>query len=162
MSQPAAALRTTPLNAIHRRMGAKMVDFGGWDMPVQYSGVIDEHNTVRQKVGLFDVSHMGEIEVTGPEALKLVDHVATNAAAKLKAGQAQYSGLLYEHGGFVDDILVHKVSDTHYFLCVNASNQDKDYEHIASHNRFDCSVENAGSRYAQIAIQGPHGLDTLQ
>ena len=162
MSQPAAALRTTPLNAIHRRMGAKMVDFGGWDMPVQYSGVIDEHNTVRQKVGIFDVSHMGEIEVSGPEALKLVDHVATNAASKLKTGQAQYSGLLYEHGGFVDDILVHKVSDTHYFLCVNASNQDKDYEHIASNNRFDCTVENAGSRYAQIAIQGPRGLETLQ
>src|ERR1700726_195339 len=100
MSQAAAALRITPLNAIHRRMSAKMVDFGGWDMPVQYSGVIDEHNTVRQKVGAFDVSHMGELEVRGPEALKLVDYVATNAASKLKIGQAQYSGLLYEHGGF--------------------------------------------------------------
>jgi aminomethyltransferase len=162
MTQPAVLLRTTPLNAVHRRMGAKMVDFGGWDMPVQYSGVIDEHNTVRQKVGLFDVSHMGEIEVRGPEALKLVDRVSTNAASKLKPGQAQYSGLLYEHGGFVDDILVHKVSDTHCFLCVNASNQDKDYEHIAAHNTFDCTVENAGSRYAQIAVQGPRGLDTLQ
>src|SRR5580658_9997668 len=158
----AASLRTTPLHSVHRRMGARMVDFGGWDMPVQYSGVIDEHNTVRQRVGLFDVSHMGEIEVRGPEALKLVDHVSTNAAAKLKIGQAQYSGLLYEHGGFVDDILVHKVADDHFFLCVNASNQDKDYEHIAGHNHFDCTVENAGSRYAQIAVQGPRGLDTLQ
>jgi aminomethyltransferase len=139
-----------------------MVDFGGWDMPVQYSGLIDEHNTVRQRVGVFDVSHMGEIEVRGPEALKLVDHVTTNAASKLKIGQAQYSGLLYDHGGFVDDILVHKVADDHYFLCVNASNQDKDYEHIASHNKFDCTVENAGERYAQIAVQGPKALDTLQ
>jgi aminomethyltransferase len=143
-------------------MGAKMVDFGGWDMPVQYSGLIDEHRTVRTAVGLFDVSHMGEIEVRGPEALRLVNYVATNDASKLIVGQAQYSGLLYDHGGFVDDILVHKVAGDHYFLCVNASNQDKDYEHIAAHNTFDCTVENAGGHYAQIAVQGPRGLDTLQ
>lgn len=139
-----------------------MVDFGGWDMPVQYSGVIDEHSAVRQRVGVFDVSHMGELEVRGPEALKLVDYVSTNNASKLKIGQAHYSGLLYEHGGFVDDILVHKVADDSYFICVNASNQDKDYEHIAAHNKFDCTVENAGSKYAQIAIQGPRALETLQ
>jgi aminomethyltransferase len=139
-----------------------MVDFGGWDMPVQYSGLLDEHRTVRTAVGLFDVSHMGEIEVKGPEALRLVNYVATNDASKLIVGQAHYAGLLYEHGGFVDDILVHKVADDHYFLCVNASNQDKDYEHIAAHNTFDCSVENAGARYAQIAVQGPRGLETLQ
>src|SRR5258708_30656871 len=102
-----APLKATPLNAIHRQMGAKMVDFGGWDMPVQYSGVIDEHNTVRTAVGLFDVSHMGEIEVRGPEALNLVNYVSTNNAAKLKIGQAQYSGLLYEHSGFVDGTLGH-------------------------------------------------------
>jgi len=143
-------------------MGAKMVDFGGWDMPLQYSGILDEHRAVRANVGIFDVSHMGEIEIRGPEALKLVDHVSTNAASKLKTGQAHYSALLYEHGGFVDDILVHKVSDTEFFLCVNASNQDKDYAHIAEHNQFDCTVENAGDRYAQIAIQGPLALKTLQ
>jgi len=143
-------------------MGAKMVDFGGWDMPVQYSGLLDEHRTVRQRVGVFDVSHMGEIEVRGPEALKLVDYVSTNAASKLKIGQAHYSGLLYEHGGFVDDILVHKVADDSFFLCVNASNQDKDFEHIAAHNKFDCTVENAGDKYAQIAIQGPKAIETLQ
>jgi aminomethyltransferase len=143
-------------------MGARMVDFGGWDMPVQYSGVLDEHHTVRQKVGLFDVSHMGEIEVRGPEALKLVEYVSTNAASKLKIGQAQYSGLLYDHGGFVDDILVHKVAEDHFFICVNASNQDKDYDHIAAQNRFNATVENAGDRYAQIAIQGPRALETLQ
>src|SRR5882724_7469967 len=142
MPSAEAALKTTPLHAVHRRMGARMVDFGGWDMPVQYSGIVDEHNTVRQRVGLFDVSHMGEIEVRGPEALKLVNYVATNDASKLKLGQAYYSGLLYEHGGFVDDILVHKVADDHFFLCVNASNQDKDFEHIAAHNKFDAEVEN--------------------
>jgi len=157
-----ATLRKTPLNATHRRLGAKMVDFGGWDMPVQYSGLLDEHRTVRTAVGLFDVSHMGEIEVRGPEAFQLVNYVATNDASLLKIGQAQYSGLLYEHGGFVDDILVHKVADDHYFLCVNATNQDKDYEHIAAHNTFDCVVENAGPRYAQIAVQGPRALETLQ
>jgi aminomethyltransferase len=139
-----------------------MVDFGGWDMPVQYSGIIDEHNAVRHAVGVFDVSHMGEIEIRGPEAARLTDFVTTNAVHKLKTGQAHYSGLLYEHGGFVDDILVHKVSDEHYFLCVNASNQDKDFEHIAAHNHFDAVVENAGERYAQIAIQGPKAGETLQ
>jgi aminomethyltransferase len=139
-----------------------MVDFGGWDMPVQYSGIIDEHNAVRTSVGLFDVSHMGEIEIRGPEAAKLVDYVSTNHAAKLKYGQAHYSGLLYEHGGFVDDILVHKVADDDFFLCVNASNQDKDFEHIRSHNPFDAKVEFAGDRYSQLAIQGPNARATLQ
>jgi aminomethyltransferase len=139
-----------------------MVDFGGWDMPVQYSGIIDEHNAVRTSVGLFDVSHMGEIEIRGPEAAKLVDFVSTNNAAKLKHGQAHYSGLLYEHGGFVDDILVHKVAADDFFLCVNASNQDKDFEHIRSHNPFDAKVDFAGDRYSQLAIQGPNARATLQ
>lgn len=139
-----------------------MVDFGGWDMPVQYSGILDEHATVRAAVGLFDVSHMGEIEIRGPRALNLVQKIATNNAAKLFCGQAHYSGLLYEHGGFVDDILVHKVADDSYFICVNASNQDKDFDHIAAQNRFDCEVENAGPKYAQLAIQGPKALATLQ
>jgi aminomethyltransferase len=117
---------------------------------------------VRRAVGVFDVSHMGEIEIRGPEAAKLTDFVTTNAVHKLKPGQAHYSGLLYGHGGFVDDILVHKVSDNEYFLCVNASNQDKDFEHIAAHNHFEAIVENAGGRYAQIAIQGPKARATLQ
>src|SRR5580692_7851110 len=155
-------LLKTPLNRVHRSLGAKMVDFGGWDMPVQYSGIMEEHKTVRNAVGVFDVSHMGEIEIRGPEAAQLTDFVTTNHAGKLKIGQAHYSGLLYPHGGFVDDILVHKVADDHFFLCVNASNQDKDYAHIAEHNHFDCAVENAGDRYAQIAIQGPLAVKTLQ
>jgi aminomethyltransferase len=139
-----------------------MVDFGGWDMPVQYSGIIDEHNTVRTAVGIFDVSHMGEIEIRGPEAARLTDFVTTNSVAKLKLGQAHYSGLLYETGGFVDDILVHKVAEDHYFLCVNASNQEKDFEHIRSANSFDAEVDFAGDRYAQIAVQGPKSQATLQ
>ena len=159
----ASPLKQTPLNAIHRRLGAKMVDFGGWDMPVQYTGIIDEHNAVRQRVGLFDVSHMGEIEIRGPEALALVNYVSSNNAAKLKIGQAHYSGLLYDHGGFVDDILVHKVDDDHFFLCVNASNQEKDYDYISTVNRtFKATVEYASVRYAQLAIQGPNGAATLQ
>jgi aminomethyltransferase len=157
-----APLKRTPLNQVHRAAGAKMVDFGGWDMPVQYSGLVDEHKTVRTAVGLFDVSHMGEIEVSGPEALQLVDHVSTNWAAKLKTGQAHYSGLLYEHGGFVDDILVHKVGDDSYFICVNASNQDKDFEHIRAANRFDCEVDFASDRYTQLAIQGPKAAAVAQ
>src|ERR1700686_1297409 len=155
MTQPIAALKATPLNAVHRRMGAKMVDFGGWDMPVQYSGILDEHHAVRKNVGLFDVSHMGEIEIHGSDAFALTDSVTTNAVAKLKIGQAQYTGLLYEHGGFVDDILVHKVADDDYFLCVNASNQEKDYEHISATNRYNAKVEFASDPYAQLAIQGP-------
>jgi aminomethyltransferase len=158
----APGLRSTPLNSVHRALGAKMVDFGGWDMPVQYSGIIEEHNAVRTAVGVFDVSHMGEIEIRGPEAAQLTDHITTNAVGKLKVGQAHYAGLLYETGGFVDDILVHKVADDQYFLCVNAGNQDKDYEHILAHNRFDAVVRNRGADYAQIAIQGPKAMATLQ
>ena len=105
---------------------------------------------------------MGEIDVRGPQALDLVQHVTVNDASKLKLGQAQYSALLYGHGGFVDDILVHKVADEHYFLCVNASNQDKDYEHIVANNRFDATVENAGPRFAQLAIQGPLATGVVQ
>lgn len=158
----AAELKKTPLFDVHQASNAKMVDFGGWNMPVQYSGILQEHNTVRNAVGLFDVSHMGEIEIRGPEAEKLVNYVSTNNAAKLKVGQAHYSALLYDHGGFVDDILVHKISDMHFFLCVNASNQEKDLEHIGSQNRWDAQVEFASDRYAQIAIQGPRALETLQ
>src|SRR6202795_914108 len=124
-----APLLKTPLNSVHRSLGAKMVDFGGWDMPVQYSGIIDEHIAVRNAVGVFDVSHMGEIEIRGPEAAKLTDTVTTNAVHKLKIGQAHYSGLLYEHGGFVDDILVHKVADDHYLVWVDAFHPEKDYDH---------------------------------
>jgi aminomethyltransferase len=155
-------LKQIPLGGLHRALGAKMVDFGGWEMPLQYTGILDEHRAVRTSVGLFDVSHMGEIEIRGPEALALVQWVTTNNAARLAPGQIQYSGLLYEHGGFVDDILVHCIHAEHYFLCVNASNQDKDYEHIVSQNRWNCTVENNGSKYAQLAVQGPKALEVVQ
>ena len=165
MSLAISDLRRTPLCDIHCQLNGKMVEFGGWHMPVQYAGVLKEHHAVRKGVGLFDVSHMGEIEIFGPDAAKLVDYVSTNNAAKLKVGQAHYSALLYEHGGFVDDILVHKVSDSHFFICVNASNQWKDCEHIElmkSKAGFDATVDFASERYAQIAVQGPKALATLQ
>ena len=158
-------LQKTPLNAVHRALGARMVDFGGWDMPVQYTQIIEEHNTVRRAVGLFDVSHMGEVEIRGPQAFDLVNYAATSAVSKMAIGQAQYAGLLYDHGGFVDDILIYKVSDRDYFLCVNASNQEKDFEHIAGLQKdkgFDCTVEFASPRYAQIAVQGPLAAAVVQ
>jgi len=155
-------LRKTALHPVHRRLGAKMVDFGGWDMPVEYSGIIREHMATRTAAGLFDVSHMGEIEVRGPHALELVQHVTSNNAANLRDGQAQYSGLLTSAGTFVDDLLVHRISDTHYLLCVNASNQDKDFEYIREHNRFGADLENAGPRYSQLALQGPKALGILE
>lgn len=163
MTTPATAeLRKTPLNATHRRMGAKMVNFGGWDMPVEYSGILAEHEAVRTRAGLFDVSHMGEIDIRGEGALGLIQHVTCNNAAKLSIGQAQYSGLMTSQGTFVDDLLVHKISDTHYLLCVNASNQDHDFEHIIANNHLGAKVENAGARYTQLAIQGPQAKGILQ
>src|SRR5215831_3086000 len=129
-------LRKTALNQVHRRMDAKMVDFGGWDMPVEYSGILSEHEAVRTRAGLFDVSHMGEIEIRGSGALDLVQWVSCNDASKLTEGQAHYSGLMNDQGTFVDDILVHKIAGDHYFLCVNASNQDRDFAHIVAKNRF--------------------------
>jgi aminomethyltransferase len=155
-------LRKTALHSVHRRMGAKMVDFGGWEMPVEYSGIIAEHMATRTAAGLFDVSHMGEIEVRGPHALELVQHVTSNDASKLVDGQAQYSGLLTNAGTFVDDLLVHRLSDSHYLLCVNAGNQDRDFDYIRAHNRAGAQLENAGPRYSQLALQGPRALAILQ
>ena len=155
-------LRKTALNAAHRSLGAKMVDFGGWDMPVEYSGILAEHRAVRTAAGLFDVSHMGEIVVHGPGALELVQKVTCNNVAKLVVGQAHYSGLMTDNGTFVDDLLVHKMSDTHYFLCVNAGNQDKDFAHIVKHNTTGAKVDNAGEKYSQLALQGPKSAAILQ
>ncbi|HZS06655.1 MAG TPA: glycine cleavage system aminomethyltransferase GcvT [Blastocatellia bacterium] len=156
-------LKKTALNGVHRRLGGRMVEFGGWDMPVQYSGTIDEHLAVRTAAGIFDVSHMGEIEIRGPQALEFVQHLTPNNAAKLADGQAQYSALLYPEGTFVDDILVHRFGPEHFFICVNASNADKDFAWTSDHvNGFDVEALNTSDQYTQLAIQGPKALAILQ
>ena len=137
-----------------------MVDFGGWHMPVEYDGIVSEHKAVRSGVGLFDVSHMGEIVIRGPQSVDLIDSLCSNRAADLQDGQAQYSGLLNPQGGFVDDLLVHRIASDHYFLCVNAANQDGDFAWISQHNSFDAEVTFASGDYAQLAIQGPRALAT--
>ncbi len=158
-----ADLKKTPLNAVHRAAGARMVDFGGWDMPVQYpAGIAAEHMAVRTGVGLFDVSHMGEIEVTGPDALDLLEKVTCNRVANLQDGQAHYTGLLNEQAGFIDDLLVHRVGEGHYFLCVNAGNQDADYAHIAAQAEGDVKVDFVSNSWAQLAVQGPKALAVTQ
>lgn len=154
--------RQTALYAAHRRLGARMVGFGGWEMPVEYRGIIPEHLAVRRAAGLFDVSHMGELEIRGPEALDLVQWVCCNDAARLAVGQAQYSGLMTPEGTFVDDLLVHKIADDHYWLVVNAANTAADLGHIAAHNRFRARAEDVSGNYAQLAIQGPNALAILQ
>src|SRR5437588_5142340 len=129
----AAPLRKTPLYDRHRASGAKMVPFSGWDMPVEYSGIVQEHLAVRSRAGLFDVSHMGEIEIAGSDALGAVQRISSNDAAKLAVGQAQYSGLLTPQGTFVDDLLVYRLAPSHFLLVVNAGNIPKDYAWIAEH-----------------------------
>jgi aminomethyltransferase len=157
-------LKVTALNQAHQKLGGRMIDFGGWEMPVQYpAGTIEEHLSVRNAAGIFDVSHMGEIEIRGPQALSLIQYLTSNDAAKLADGQIQYSALTYPDGGFVDDILVHRFSGDHFFLCVNASNSDKDYAWIVGNALdFDAEVKNSSADYTQLAIQGPKATDVLQ
>lgn len=157
-------LKKTALNDTHRKLGGRMIDFGGWDMPVQYkAGTIEEHMAVRSAVGLFDVSHMGEIEIRGPQALDFIQRLTTNDASKLSDGQAQYSALTYPNGAFVDDILAHRFAQDHYFLCVNASNTDKDFDWIRGQvGDFDAEPSNVSANYTQLAVQGPKALETLQ
>jgi aminomethyltransferase len=132
-----------------------MVEFGGWEMPVEYSGIIQEHLAVRTCAGLFDVSHMGQIEVSGPQALALLQSATSNDVSKLQTGQAQYSALMYPQGSAVDDCLVHRLRDDHYFLCVNASNTDKDFDWILQNNSMGAEVRNVSSDYSLLAVQGP-------
>jgi len=157
-------LKKTPLNAAHRALGAKMVDFGGWDMPVQYpQGIIAEHVAVRTKVGLFDVSHMGEIRVKGPQAMAFLDWLTPNAVTRLAHGQIHYTAFLYENGTFVDDLLLHKLGDDEFLLVVNASNVDKDFAWVAGHAAgWDVAVTNESEATASIALQGPLSLAVLQ
>ncbi len=163
MAGEEATLKKTPLNQVHRDLGGKMVDFGGWDLPVQYSGIIEEHNAVRTNAGLFDVSHMGEITVKGPASLELLQKATCNDVSKLSDGRAHYNGLLYPTGGFVDDILIYHMGAYDYFVVVNASNTDKDFEWIADLAKtMDVEVKNVSSEWAQLALQGPNAQKLLQ
>ena len=156
-------LKKTPLNQLEHELGGKMIDFGGWELPVQFTGILDEHEAVRTRAGLFDVSHMGEITVKGPQALDLLQRVTCNNVSKLVDGQAQYNGLLYPTAGFVDDILIYRMSGDDYFVVVNASNSDKDYEWLRDAAKdLDVEVKNESANYAQLALQGPQSLKLLQ
>jgi aminomethyltransferase len=164
VSSPVApALRKTALNAVHRQLGAKMVDFGGWDMPVEYSGITAEHMAVRTAVGLFDVSHMGDIQFRGPGSLSAIQALSMNDASKLAVGQAQYSAMLYPQGTFVDDILVHKFSENDYLLVINAGTREKDYQWIRSQvgSFAGVHISDYSDHYTQLAIQGPRAEETL-
>lgn len=158
-------LKRTPLSAVHEALGARMVPFAGYLMPVQYSGVIDEHVAVRTAVGVFDVSHMGEFLVRGPGALDLIQKVTSNDAAKLDVGKVQYSCLPNDAGGIVDDLLVYRMrhkDDHHYVLVVNASNIQKDWDWIQRQNTFEAQLEDISDRMSLLAVQGPKALATLQ
>jgi aminomethyltransferase len=159
-------IRKTALNAAHRKMGAKMVDFNGWDMPVEYpsaGGIIAEHNAVRTGVGIFDVSHMGDIRISGPASLAAVQHISMNDASKLAIGQAQYSALLYPQGTFVDDVVVHRLGENDYLLVINAGTRKKDVTWVQDNCAgFNCKVENLSDDFTQIAIQGPKAANLLQ
>jgi aminomethyltransferase len=155
-------LRKTALNSVHRQMGAKMVDFGGWDMPVEYSGLIAEHTAVRTAVGVFDVSHMGDILIRGPESLAAVQHISMNDASRLQQGQAHYSALLYPEGTFVDDVIVHKLGQNDYLLVINAGTREKDVNWVRQNVRgFRCHADDLSDYYTQLAIQGPKSVDVL-
>jgi len=165
MAQTSAdSLRTTPLHSRHRALGARLVDFSGWEMPVEYSGLTKEHLAVRKAAGLFDASHMGEIEIAGDDALAAVQKVCTNDAAQLVIGDAQYSALVTEEGTVVDDVLVYRLADGHYMLVVNAGNIAKDFAWIREHiaDVGDAVAVNTSSRYALIAVQGPRAQQIVQ
>jgi aminomethyltransferase len=161
-------VRKTALNAVHRQMGAKMVEFNGWDMPVEYPasigcGIVAEHMAVRTSVGIFDVSHMGDIRLAGPGALAAVQHISMNDASRLAIGQAQYSGMLYPQGTYVDDIIVHRLGEIEYLIVINAGTREKDFNWVRDNTRqFDCKVEHLSDDFTQIAIQGPKGVNLLQ
>jgi aminomethyltransferase len=163
-------LRKTALNAMHRRLGAKMVNFGGWDMPVEYpksGGLVAEHKAVRSGVGVFDVSHMGDIRIrtgrTSGGALAAVQHLSMNDASKLAIGQAHYSAMLYPEGTFVDDVIVHRMGDDDFLFVINAGTREKDIDWVRQNTKgFDCTVEELSDAYTQLAIQGPKAVEVLQ
>ena len=156
------SLKTVTLDSKHRELGAKMVPFAGYDMPVRYSSDLDEHHTVRRAVGMFDVSHMGEFRLRGPQALDLIQRVTSNDASKLTDGKAQYSCLPNHDGGIVDDLLVYKLADNDYLLVVNASNIEKDWAWIRHHNTQGVEMEDISDRTSLLAVQGPKAQAALQ
>ena len=163
MAASTTKLRKTALNETHRKMGARMVPFGGWDMPVEYSGIVSEHMAVRTQAGLFDVSHMGRFQVAGVGALALLQMLSSNDVSRLKDGQAQYTALMNERGGIVDDFLIHKHADDHYILCVNAARREADYK--ALHQCPPCgefSLADFSENTMQLALQGPRSIAILQ
>ena len=162
MENEQTILKKTALNAVHHSLGAKMVPFAGWEMPVQYQGVNAEHEIVRQGVGVFDCSHMGEFYVSGPGALPLIQKVATNDASKLFDGKIQYTCMPNGRGGIVDDLLVYRMDEEHYLLVVNASNIDKDWQWIVSHNDTGAVLENCSDSISLLAIQGPKAAEAMQ
>jgi aminomethyltransferase len=163
MDRSDSAFKRTPLYQAHLRSGARMVPFGGWEMPVQYSSVLEEHHAVRRACGLFDVSHMGEIELRGPDSLKLLQKLCANDAGRLEDGQVQYSALTTPAGTVVDDLLVYsRRRPEHYLLCVNASNSDKDYAWIRQHLEGGVEAFDRSPDFAQLAIQGPQAEEVLQ
>lgn len=155
-------MKNTALSQLHESLGAKMVPFAGFNMPVQYEGVTVEHETVRNGVGVFDVSHMGEFLLTGPDALDLIQRVTTNDAATLTIGRAQYSCLPNGKGGIVDDLIVYRMKEEQYLIVVNASNIDKDWNWIASHNTKNVEMRNLSDDYSLLAIQGPKAVEAMQ
>ncbi|MEN8817790.1 MAG: glycine cleavage system aminomethyltransferase GcvT [Nonlabens sp.] len=155
-------MKNTALTSIHESLGAKMVPFAGFNMPVQYEGVNIEHQNVREHVGVFDVSHMGEFLISGPNALELVQRVSSNDASKLTIGRAQYAYLPNETGGIVDDMIVYKMKEDQYLLVVNASNIDKDWDHISKHNIMNADMKNLSDDYSLLAIQGPKAVEAMQ
>jgi len=155
-------LKRTPLFESYKEFGGKTIDFGGWELPVQFSSIKEEHEAVRTRAGLFDVSHMGEIEVKGTDSLDYLQRMMTNDISRLINGAAQYTAMCYENGGTVDDLLVYKLADNHYLLVVNASNIDKDYQWLNDHAERDVTLENLSGNIAQLALQGPLAEKVLQ
>ncbi|MCZ6905229.1 MAG: glycine cleavage system aminomethyltransferase GcvT [Acidobacteria bacterium] len=161
MNQSTVTSKRTPLFDTHKSLGAKLIDFGGWSMPVDYGSITEEHLAVRTAAGLFDVSHMGEIEILGPQALELVQKVTSNDAARLKDGAAQYTALTYPEGSAVDDCVVHRLEEHRYLFCVNAANTEKDFEWMSGHNDLNAEVRNVSEDYAQLALQGPRAKEII-
>lgn len=154
-------VKKTPLFEVHKNLGARIIDFGGWLMPVQYSGILEEHRRVRSSAGLFDVSHMGEIEFKGKDALSIVQKLTTNDVSQLRDGEIQYSVFCYPDGGIVDDLTVYRFNKDHFMFCVNASNTEKDYDWIIKNSNGDVEIKNISSEIGQIALQGPRSQEIL-